>query len=55
MKMNTDENMEDLLSQHEHEVAAAARLKAEVRLKMPCSRRSGSTSRFAKKRRSSSE
>jgi len=32
MKMNTDEHTKDLLSQHEHEIA---RLKAEVRLKMP--------------------
>jgi len=32
MKMNTDEHTEDLLSQHEHEIA---RLKAEVQLKMP--------------------
>jgi len=32
MKMNTDEHIEDLLSQHEHEIA---QLKAEVWLKMP--------------------
>jgi len=52
MKMNTDEHTEDLLSQHEDEIA---RLKRKYGSKCPCSRRSGSTSRFARKRRSSSE